>query len=305
MNRLLYFPIAIVIAMIQSLPLVAVSLLGRFVGHIVWWVDWKHRRIALVNLDIAFGTEKSATERTAIARESFRRLGEAFFCALKTAVMRQEEINSRLRVVGLNKIQPWIDDRSVPGIVFAIGHFGNIEMYGEAARQLRWVEPLILYRETGWKIVDRILSDVRKASTTSFFNEHTQASKMRETIRKGNVVLGLMSDYDAGKMGMSVPFFKTLASTSTAPVVHAHRFGMPLFVAVCFRSGSGKWRVEISDQIETRTSGKPRPAEEILMDLNDYLEIAICRDPANWCWMQSRWEHGGQQPKRKDRQTGE
>jgi KDO2-lipid IV(A) lauroyltransferase len=303
MNWLLHLPVAATIAILQSLPLTLVAMLGRFAGHVVWWVDWKRRRIALVNLDIAFGGEMDREARHVIARENFRRLGEAFFCAMKTSVMRPEELKSRLQAVGLNKIQPWIDDSSVPGIVIAVGHFGNIEMYGETASHLPWVQPLMIIRPTGWKMVDHILADVRAASTTSFFDETTQMKQLRETIRDGNVVLGLRCDCPAGEDGMSVPFFGKPVSTSVAPVVHSQRFGMPLFSAACFRTGIGRWRVEISDQIPTRVDGRPRAAEQILAELNQSLETAVRRDPANWCWVQPRWEHAGKAPKRKGRTT--
>jgi KDO2-lipid IV(A) lauroyltransferase len=296
MNRLLHLPVGASVAILQSLPLGLVARLGRFAGHLIWWFDWRHRRIALVNLDIAFGEEKSRSERRAIARENFRRLGESFFCALRTAVMRREELSSRLRVVGLEKIRPWIDGSDVPGIVIALGHFGNIEMYGEAADHLPWVHPLMLYRKTGWRSIDRVLADVRTASPASFFDEQTQMNNLRSTIRDGNVILGLMCDYPAGDDGLRVPFFGKSVSTAVAPVVHAHRFGMPLFCAVCFRTGPGRWRVELGDQIQTLIDGRPRPALEILTELNESLETAIRRDPANWCWMQSRWEHLGREP---------
>ncbi len=303
MNRLLQLPFSLSVALLQSFPLSMVAMLGRCAGRFLWWLDWKHRRIALVNLDIAFGNEKTRAERLAIARENFRCLGESFFCALKTAAMRPEELGSRLQVVGLNKIQPWIDDPEVPGIVIALGHFGNIEMYGEASGHLPWVRPLMLYRKTGWRVVDRILADVRTASPASFFDDRTHLKTLRATLREGNVILGLMSDFSAGPDGLSVPFFGQPVSTSTAPVVHAHRFGMPLFCAYCFRTGTGRWRVELSDQIHTCVAGRPRPAEEILADLNQSLETAIRRDPANWCWVQSRWEHPGRERKRKGKET--
>ncbi|HSH15878.1 MAG TPA: lysophospholipid acyltransferase family protein, partial [Verrucomicrobiae bacterium] len=176
-------------------------------------------------------------------------------------------------------------------------------MYGEAAGHLPWVRPLMLYRRTGWSVIDRILADVRKASSASFFDEQSEMKQLRETIRDGNVILGLMSDYSADAKGLSIPFFGRPVSTSTAPVVHALRFGMPLFCAYCFGTGTGRWRVELSDQIQTCVEGRPRPAEEILTELNQSLETAIRRDPANWCWVQRRWEHPGRERNRKRRKN--
>lgn len=305
MNRLLYIPVAVVVAIIQSLPLTLVALLGRMVGHLGWWLDWKHRRIAVVSLDIAFGGQITRDERARIARENFCRLGEAFFCALKTTVMRREDLGSRLQLVGVNKVQPWLDDAAVPGIVVATGHFGNFEIYGEAARTLAWVQPLAVFRETRFPILNRILANVRAASPVRFFNERNELDSLRETIRGGNVVLGLMADYNPGLKGLQVPFFGKPAATEVAPLVQAYRFRMPFFCAVCFRTGLGRWRVELSDRIETRVNGRPRPAVDVLGEMNDYFEVSIRRDPANWCWAHERWGHEGRKADKKDKSSYE
>ena len=47
-----------------------------------------------------------------IARENFRRLGENYLCALKTAVMTSEELRGRLEWTGLREKLPQ-DGRSV------------------------------------------------------------------------------------------------------------------------------------------------------------------------------------------------
>ena len=45
----------------------------------------RHRRVALRNLTMCFG-QRTPAEIRALARENFRRIGENFACAVKTAV---------------------------------------------------------------------------------------------------------------------------------------------------------------------------------------------------------------------------
>lgn len=293
MKRLLFLPVAGVIALLQSLPLPWVAWLGRQLGALAWWLAWRQRRQALVNLDIALGAERTRIEREHIARENFRLLGEAFFCAIKAPVMEPSEIAARLQVVGLGKIRPWIERSDVPGVVVAIGHFGNIDMFDFAARELPWMEVATVYRRSSNPFVDQILERVRRDCHCRFFAEGEQTEPLRAFLRTGNVVLGLMADVNAGSRGLAVPLFGQPAATARAPAVYALRFRMPLFAAVCYRSAAGRWRVEISDEIPTRTAGRPRPIFDILQELNRHLEHSIRRDPANWCWLHPRWEHPG------------
>jgi len=295
MYRLLFLPAAAMVSLLQSLPLTWVAWLGRRLGGIAWWLCWHQRRQALVNLDIAYGDELSRAERERIGRENFRRLGEAFACALKTADMDLAEVSSRLQVVGLNKLRPWIERTEVPGVVIATGHFGNLEMYEFSARSLPWMETAILHRQSTNPLVNRILERMRRDSHSHFFEAGSQLPDLRTMLGEGNVVLGMMSDLNAGRRGRAVPFFGQPVSTSAAPVVCALRYRMPLHAAVCFRTGPARWRVEISDEIPTRVGGQARAVEAVLKELNSQLERSIRRDPANWFWPHPRWEHPGRE----------
>ena len=62
MDSLLYYLFRGLIAGLQALPLVWVARLGRAGGGVAYWVDRRHRRVALSNLRMCFGPEKSLTE---------------------------------------------------------------------------------------------------------------------------------------------------------------------------------------------------------------------------------------------------
>src|SRR6185436_10636923 len=102
METLLYFMARGVIGLLQSLPLDTVARLGRAGGALVYLLDGRHRRVAARNLAMCFG-EKSAAEITSLARENFRRIGESFACAVKTAAMTLEELQPRLEFVDAGK----------------------------------------------------------------------------------------------------------------------------------------------------------------------------------------------------------
>ena len=75
MNTLLYWFGRAFIAFIQLLPLKLAARLGRAGGALAFHLDGRHRRVALDNLTMCFGKEKSVEEIHAIARENFRRIG--------------------------------------------------------------------------------------------------------------------------------------------------------------------------------------------------------------------------------------
>ena len=78
--------------------------MGRAGGALAYWMDARHRRVALQNLAMCYGGEKTRTEIRALARENFRRLGENYACAIKTAAMTPAQLRPYFEFVGVKKI---------------------------------------------------------------------------------------------------------------------------------------------------------------------------------------------------------
>jgi lauroyl/myristoyl acyltransferase len=64
---------------------------------------------------------------------------------------------------------------------------------------------------------------------------------------------------------------------------------LPLFTAICFRVGLGRWRIEVGPEIPTRSVGTLRPPAEIMAEINAAFESAILRDIPNAFWVYDRW----------------
>ena len=101
MNSVLYWLARAFIACVQMLPLKFVARLGRAGGALAFHLDARHRRVTLQNLTMCFAKEKSAAEIRAIAQENFRRIGENYLSAIKTAELRQRiaSLNSTAAII--------------------------------------------------------------------------------------------------------------------------------------------------------------------------------------------------------------
>ena len=96
MNTLIYWLGRALVALLQALPLTWVARLGRAGGVLAYWLDARHRRVALKNLTMCFGAQKSPAEIRALARENFRRIGENYASAVKTISMSFDELRPHL-----------------------------------------------------------------------------------------------------------------------------------------------------------------------------------------------------------------
>src|SRR5260370_41436216 len=96
LDRLLYIIARALVGFLQALPLGLVARLGQAGGALAYWLDARHRRVALRNLTRCFDREKTPAEIRALARENFRRLGENYACAVETASMSAADLAGRL-----------------------------------------------------------------------------------------------------------------------------------------------------------------------------------------------------------------
>jgi len=290
MDSLLYWFARAVVAVIQALPLRMVARLGRAGGALAYGMDARHRRVVLRNLTMCFGAEKSPAEIAAIAREIFRRLGENYLSAIKTAAMSLGELAPHFKFIGAEKIFPPGSMTPPQGCVVAIGHFGNFELYARFGEQVPAYQCATTYRGVRQPSLNRLLLSLRERSGCRFFERRTEAAALKAWMANPGVMLGLLADQHASLGGVRLPFFGHECSTSLAPAVFALRYHCRLHTGICYRVGLAQWEIEAGDEIPTHENGRPRSSEAIMRDVNRAFEVAIRRDPANWFWVHNRWK---------------
>lgn len=294
MENLLVLLARAVLAGLQTMPLRWVARLGRAGGGLAWALDARHRRVAVENLRACLGAEKPDAELVRLARENFRRLGENYACAVRTAAMSGEEIRNVLTVAGTERLRA-SSGATGGSVVVAIGHFGNFELYARASLFLPEFQMATTYRALRQPGLMRLLQDLRARSGCLFFERRSEAGALREAMNRQRLMLGLLADQDAGERGLAVPFFGRECSTSAAPAVFALRYDCPLHVAICYRVAPARWHIEVSEAIPIHAGGYPRPVADIMREVNQAYEAAVRRDPANWFWVHRRWKRRGRE----------
>ena len=290
MEWLLYIAARGLVAFLQALPLTWVARLGRAGGALAWWLDARHRRVAVRNLAMCFGTEKSPAEIRALARENFQRLGENFGCSVKTSMMTSEQLRPHFDFLGAGKILPFQADAGPQNRVVALGHFGNFDLYGHFREFFPAFQTATTYRGIRQPSLNRLMQSLRERSGSRFYERRTEGAAVKAAMNDTGLMLGLLADQNAGPGGLRLPFLGHDCSASAAPAIFAQRYHCPLYTAICYRVGLARWRIEVGDEIPTVENGRPRSIEAVTRDINRALETAVRRDPANWFWVHDRWK---------------
>jgi KDO2-lipid IV(A) lauroyltransferase len=290
MDKLLYFAARSVVAFLQALPLRTVARLGRACGGLAYWLDARHRRVAQRHLTMCFGQEKSVAEIRELAKENFRRIGENFACATKTASMTFEELKPHVEFIGPQTLLAPAGGQDLPNMVVAIGHFGNFELYARFGQFCPAYKCATTYRGLRQPSLNRLMQDLRERSGCLYFERRTDGAALKAAMNRSNLMLGLLADQHAGNSGLRIPFLGHDCSTTSAPAVFALRYHCALHTGFCYRVGLAKWRIEAGPEIPTHENGAARSSEAIMRDVNQAFETAVKRDPANWFWVHNRWK---------------
>lgn len=290
MELFLYWPARILIGAFQMLPLPWVAHIGRAFGALVYCFDARHRKKTIENLTFCF-PEKNPQEIKSIAKESFRRIGESFCSAVKTASMDWEELKMRCETVGIEQLPQSQPGQKPQNCMVALGHFANFELWARMGKLVPGYQTATTYRGLRQNSLNKLLQALRTRSGCLFFERRTQGAALKAALAQSGIILGVLSDQHAGDNGLKLPFFGRLCSTSAAAAVFALRYRCPLHVGLCYRTAPGHWRLEISEAIPILDQKhEPRSPAEIMADVNKKFEDAVRRDPANWFWVHNRWK---------------
>src|SRR6266478_2528026 len=228
MEMLLYYLARALVALLQALPLNVAARLGRAGGWAAYWLDARHRRVAQRNLTRCFGHEKSPGELRALAKENFRRIGESYACAIKTAAMSAEELRPRVEFVCPPSLTPPPGEKP-PSVVVAIGHFGNFELYARFGQFVPAFQCVTTYRGLRQPLLNELLQSLRGRSGCKFFERRFEAAALKATMNQPGIILGLLADQHSGQGGLRLPFLGHDCATSAAPAIFALRYKCPVF----------------------------------------------------------------------------
>lgn len=271
---------------IQLLPLSALRKIGRWGGVATYHMARGRRRIALSNLDLAYGETLSREEKSRIAKSSFINLvttglefcySPAIQCPIDELV-HVENPEVFFKAYGEGK-----------GIIVLVPHMGNWEVCGRWYGEQGVVQHAVVRRQKQpW--VNRIVSAIRKTNRIIEIDKKNALRKVLSALHKGEMV-SMLIDQHASKEAVSVQFFGQPAMTHASVARLAIRTGCRVIVCSGFRHPDGSFGGIFSEPIETTVSGDlDRDIFENTQRYAQVIEKYVRLHPQDWMWMHRRWK---------------
>ena len=287
-NALLYSVALGVLKGFACLPLPLAYWLGARLGELTYVLLAGRRRIALANIDLAFGMEKSREERCQIARAAFRNLGYHLVDFSRVWQLTRQRFTQMCDIEGLEHITTLLQRGK--GLLILSEHFGSWELSPAIALCVN--TPLhVIVRPLDNPALQRLAEAYRRCCGYHTIPRRTALADCVKALRRGEIVAALVDQSSLRQESVVVEFFGTNAYTSRGPALLALRTGCPVISGFLIRLGAGRHRLVFSAEIPVQRTGHIQ--HDILENTRRFtqvIEAQVRQHPDQWFWLHRRWK---------------
>lgn len=275
--------------LISRTPLFISMPICRTIGSLVYLLDGKHRRIGMINLDIAF-PDRSKAWKKKILHRSFRQQGTHAVELSRLARLTPEQLRQKVRYDQSYRYYEKIKEEG-RGLIFMTAHLGCWEListaHGAHGHRLH-----VLVRPLDNPQLDRWLSSIRNRFGGGVINKNNALRQMLVLLKKGEEV-GILPDQNVQeKDGIYAPLFGRPACTSAGLAAIAMKTRSPVIPAFILPGAEkGAYVIKMSPPIEFISTGnREKDLAANTAVYNSHLEEAIKDYPEGWLWGHRRFK---------------
>ena len=277
-----------------GIPLLTRRMLFRLANGLGWLafhVLNSERRIALTNLEIAFGQSKSTTEKQRIALASFQNFARSFLGLFWTKRLRGAGMEKLIEVDAESlRLVREIHDRG-RGIIFVALHYGDWELIGLATAVLGY--PItVVAEQTRNPHLERIFNRLRSSTGNRTILQRFAVTKLFKALKRGgNVALLIDLNAPQGRGGIWLNFFGLPVFNNYAAAALALRTGAALLPGIAHPLPDGRIRIVYGPEIPVEATGDHvADLRTISQRCLDACETVIRERPDYWLWFYRRWK---------------
>jgi KDO2-lipid IV(A) lauroyltransferase len=270
--------------LLPLLPRRGIVALAGALGNLAWLLARRDRRVALANLDLAFGSSLSRGQKRLIARQVFRNFAQTVLDYFWFSRHRSERIARW--VVMDDSVAFWFGKGA---LVAVTAHFGNWEILGQIAA-IRGAPLHSVAKPVKNPAIDARVNRLREESGQRIIPRDGALKTLVKVLRENGVV-ALLLDQDTREAegGVFVDFFGVPAPVSSAAASLASKFRVPILPAFCRHEGGGRYRCYAREALLPEAL-QGLSAGEITARIARVLESEIRSDPGQWLWTYKRWK---------------
>lgn len=277
-----------ILSVFQRIPEQMAMAIGKSMGLFWFYVVRYRRSLVLLNLERAYGHEKTKRELYLIARENFIHYGLNLVEFLRLPSFTDQDFKRTINIRDTRSI-----DRALKkgkGVILILGHYGNWDMAAIAQARAGF-DCHIITKKAKQQSVDAFWQGIRMEMGVHLLPTEGSVFRILRLLKKNKIVVMIFDQRMRGKNGIRVNFFKRPAATMRAVSLITMKTGAPVIPVFIWREG-GVHIYETGPEIPLIHGDTEE--ETMLLSTqryNDVLEAFIRKHPEQWTWIHDRWKN--------------
>lgn len=290
-SYLIYSVVRLATFFLRILPRVLGNLIIKTLAVVAYYLDFRHRHIARVNLTIAF-PNLSQKARNSIARKSFQNTAMNLLEISRLPDLNADNIKSLVTYdseFGLNHYREACAKGK--GILYLTGHFSAWELL-PAAHALYGYPLSFVTRPMDNEFLDRYMLMLRESKGNSVLTKKNSTRSILQRLKAGSGVGILIDQNTSLQEGVFVDFFGVPAATTTGMTILALHTESPVLPGYLTPMRNGRYTIKFLPPFEpVRTGNMQHDLAVTTRRFNEVLEQIIREQPESWLWGHKRWKY--------------
>jgi Kdo2-lipid IVA lauroyltransferase/acyltransferase len=283
---------------VAILPRSQSNRIGKNIGAFLYNILHKRRSIAIDNIRQALpymkrhhawtGAFETAEE---IALATFMNLGISIVEVCRLYHGKGNDLIDSMVVHGLENFQHAKEKGN--GVLCVSGHCGNWELISLSFKRHLDENVWAIARKQNNPYLNTIIEKMRMGYGNKVIYTKSATRPILGVIKSKGVIGMLVDQAVFEDNGALIEFLGRKALANKAPVVFAHKTGVPIVPVLGYRDNDH----HVLTFLPEYTLCGDRSEEGIHQDiqaLSRYLEEFVCAHPADWYWVHRRWKRAGE-----------
>lgn len=265
------------------------SIFIKALARLLYFADRKHRHIATVNLNLAFGDDMNQKEKDRIIKKCYENLLFNLADFVKNQGANKGDILKKVEFVN----EKVVEDAKASGkpIVYITAHYGNWELL-PLATAAKFGPLTGVGRPLDSKVMDEILRANREQFDIRVVSKKGALKELMKDIKKGRSVGLLVDQNTAENEGLLIKFFGKEARHTPAAALLALRMNAVIVPAFITTKDHQNFKIEFYPAIEvSKDKEKDEAIRECVQAQADITEHIIRKKPDEWFWLHQRWKN--------------
>ena len=289
LDNIYLFLFKLFVLLVKYTPRFITNAILNFFAFLAYKLDTHHKKIARVNLDLAYGDKMSVEGKRRIVKKCYKNL----LYNLRDFVENQNITKEKLlKKVTIHNEHFYTDiKRDGKGVIFLTAHYGNWELL-----------PLCmgaLYGKlwgVGRNLDSQKMNDVLQKNRNQFdvhMLEKTGAIRgLLKALRVGENVGLLVDQNTSDKEGILINFFGKLARHTPSAALIARKTGAAIVPAFITTYDNKSYDITFYEPIITeKTEDNEKDIKKSVQSQANITQKVIEKKPDEWFWLHRRWKN--------------